>query len=240
MKFSLALASTTLLQANSLSIQKLGSNNNHNPKALIAQYPGLCPNVTGTSNFSQGPYIANNWWTIATSPFFWYTEETACSTATYKLSENFPGYIDVFNSGLAPPENDQNSNSSFDNWTRYGSNGTAIVVPNMTGTLSVTFPYPRLADPNDPNYIILATDNESYSYVWSCDQKQPNRFRPILWILNRDQNLSATLVRQQAAYAIDLLEYKFGWSDAKKFGEKMFTLQTKGCPAVPDFTEPEM
>ena len=231
MKLLPLLASTTTAAV----IQKLGVD----PGALFPQYDGTCPDVTGTSTFDVTPYIATPWWTIATSPFFWYSETTACVSATYKLSEAFPGYVDVFNSELNPTAKSRlTPGTNFDTYRRSTSNGTAIQNPNLEGTLSVTFPYPRLAPENGANYIVLATDNESYSYVWSCGNYPGNKYRPVLWILNKDMDISTEARQQQVAYAIDLLEYQFGWDQARDFEGSMYKLVTEGCPAIPDFNEP--
>ena len=248
MKFSTFLAATSLIcTSNSALIQKLNNrpgheNDNLNPKALIP-WPGSCPKVTTASNFIQAAYIAEAWWTVAASPFFWVDSTSACVSATYKLSENYPGYINVFNSGLAPPDNSSSidpEKDKYQGWPRFGgedNSGMAVAATN-DATLSVCFPYPTLPDPADGNYIVFSTDNESYAYIFSCNQVDENKFRPILWIFNRDKDLASTLIQQQIDHAIDLLQYKFGWGEqAREFSASVLPMMTRGCPAIPDFTE---
>ena len=44
--------------------------------------------------------------------------------------------------------------------------------------------------------------------------------------------------QQQIDYAVDLLEYKFGWGDqAREFGEKVLPMMTRGCPDIPEYDE---
>ena len=53
-----------------------------------------------------------------------------------------------------------------------------------------------------------------------------------------DKDLASTLIQQQIDHAIDLLQYKFGWGEqAREFSSSVLPMMTRGCPAIPDFTE---
>jgi len=210
-------------------------------KPDVPLYEGSCPAVSGTSAFNIDEYIKTPWWNIAASPFFWFSETSSCQTATYQKSENYAGYITVFNSGLY--NNASNPNAyDYNDFFRYTSVGLAIQDPGKEGTNSVQFPYPAIPDTEEDNYVVLATDNKSYSFVWACRPFHPrkplaNTYRAILWILSKDRNMSSQLKQQQIDYAMDLLKYKFQWGEADNFAATVAPLQTFDCPDIPSFNE---
>ena len=202
--------------------------------AGVPLYPGKCPIVHGDPNFNFSEYISKTWWAVATSPFFWYGNGTVCSTATYQESVEYPGNIVVFNTGYYQLDAEE---GDYANYVNYTSKGMAAPIKDTTGELNVVFPYPTLPSDEPPsNYVVMATDSETYSFVWSCDVTRASDYlyRPLLWVLNRDQNLSQAAKQQQIDYALDLLKYKYQWEYVDQFAETMFEVPyNMDCP-VPE------
>ena len=227
MKINTFLASTVLSTTANIGLTK----------PFKDDYSGTCPIVWSTPNFNLAQYIAEPWWTVAQSPFVFAQPSDVCVSGTYKESENYPGYLNVFNSWLSPPSGSQDAD--YENWTRQGgeeNSGLAIPATN-NATLSVTFPYPRLPNPADGNYIVYATDNDNYAFVFGCTQVDESHYNPIFWLLNRNDNISADLVQEQIEDAMEVMENDFGWSEAVQFFDSVYAVPVNGCPAIPDFTE---
>ncbi len=76
-------------------------------------------------------------------------------------------------------------------------NGKAVVIdPKKPNELSVAF-FGR-ANSNQTNYVVVDTDYDNYSVVYSCS-KQSSMFRPnskkeYAWILSRQRTLDADLL----------------------------------------------
>ena len=91
---------------------------------------------------------------------------------------------------------------------RYYSIGEAYLSPKIDGELHVTMFGESGEFAN--RYTILDTDNDKYSYVWSCTSvcvaAKCFANRPNLWILNRDSNLSEEEVSDQVNQAFSILE----------------------------------
>ena len=225
-------ATSLLLEAHKLS-----------QKSSKHTYSGSCPQVLGTKDFNLPDYISTPWWNIVASPFFWNFEKSICPSATYKLSQSHEGLVDIFNSGLI--------NDTYNHGVRYTSKGLGKVSNEKDGTLSVIFYDQEPRDDMD-NYIVFKTDNKSYSYVWTCRQvkirspralsdsnsNRPNKegsYRPILWILHKNGQMSDGDKKKEVNTAIDMLKNKFNWDQAEEFRESMEYLQTKDCPEVPYF-----
>merc|ERR1711990_787395 len=147
-----------------------------------------CPDVTGTTKFNPDLYLGN-WFQMAVPPFYWTPKQDICVTAQYYAPPAGSDYdVQVVNSELEPSTGE-----------RVTSVGKAVINPSQPGTLSVAFgPVTPAADGD--NYIILDTDNVNYSFVWSCKSfcfgRECNN-SPILWILNRNHDATASDVDSQ-------------------------------------------
>ncbi|KAJ2953455.1 hypothetical protein O0L34_g1049 [Tuta absoluta] len=137
------------------------------------ELPGPCDNtIRGVSNFSAANYLGR-WFEIARYPQPW--QFGACDQATYSLGD---GVVDVYNTQVA-----------FEQLLI--QEGTAEVAStDGTGQLLVTFNVNNNGTINQANYYILATDYDSYSFVYSC-RDLPNGNRTVSsWKLSRDRTLS--------------------------------------------------
>ena len=158
-----------------------------------------CPDVSGSSNFELNSYLGQ-WYNIANSPFFWMSNKNTCPTANYQLNDD--GSIKV-------------TNGEISRWThrRNPLEGQAVVTPE-DGVISVGFG-PIKARADDGNYFILNTDNDNFSYVWSCSDYCIFNWcvghRPILWILNRNPYHTDEEVNAQIDNAFDILGDEFGY-----------------------------
>jgi len=61
------------------------------------------------------------------------------------------------------------------------------------------------------NYIILDTDNSNYAWIWSCtnhcdSEGNCDGDQPILWILNRNHNVSEDTVWSQIDAALEIVQ----------------------------------
>ena len=200
-------------------------------------YNGYGPKVTGSQNFDLDKYIETTWWNPAASPFNFNFKFSKCTTATYRKSDKYENYIDVINSQLL-----------WKRW-RYTARGHAIAndAEGVKGELAVGF-FGSLPDKNDPNYYVLDTDNESFSYVWSCDQHNTSdnwfsswwmrlfgiesspKYDVTLWILGKDKEISDEGKRIEIETAVGILRDEFGWKEAEEFGDSVDFLETSGCP----------
>ena len=89
-----------------------------------------------------------------------------CVTAEYTNLDVDAGTFDV-------------QNTSQFLWSpRFGINGEATIADRPNGQASVAF---GGSDFGDPNYLIVDTDYDTYSMVYTCE----DGVRPVLWILAR-------------------------------------------------------
>merc|ERR1712087_438065 len=192
-----------------------------------------CPDIYGTEKFDANKYIQTNpWWTVAASPFFWYFgDETTCATASYEQQNRTGDYFTVVNSQFLGGDKGALS------YHRTTSYGTAVPTPGKPGTLSVAF---FETDPNPAlgNYIIIDTDNEYYSFVFSCvpGAGGPGHYGVDFWILSKDQNLGSWEVEGLIKRAKKFTRDEFQWEEAEDFfGEYVKQMQTEGCPPFDPF-----
>ena len=177
-----------------------------------------CPSVSGSENFNLDSYLGK-WYNIANSPFFWMSNKDRCATAEYSLNND--GSIEV-------------TNGQISRWTnkRAPLTGQAVTTPDQ-GVLSVGFG-PMKARADDGNYFILDTDNENFSYVWSCSDYCVFNWcighRPILWILNRNYENTDDEVNAQIDNAFGILK-EFGYDDksSRKLLKKMHIANHENC-----------
>merc|ERR1711972_1214790 len=135
----------------------------------------------------------------------WMKSEDLCPWAIYSAGTEYD--IDVTNSEF-----------HVDVQERDCVYGHALINQNLPGTLSVSFS-PSGPKPDGDNYIILDTDNEYFSYVWSCSDRcaiDSNHFnscfhKPILWVLNKNGDLSMQTREAEVDSALRILEDKFGY-----------------------------
>ena len=199
----------------------------------------LVPSVTRLEGLVQiCLYTNHNWWNPIASPFFWNFEGSTCQSATYiptgEYSPEGGIYFQVINQGLLRDEQ-----AEIYGQQRYASYGYALEDTDKTGTASVIF-YDEMPDPNEPldNYIVLDTDNLTYSYVWSCkfydhtNDPRPNEYRPILWILLEDRDTSKAMLEQHTENAMDIIRGS-GWENADAFEATIRYWNTAGCPDPP-------
>ena len=210
-------------------------------------YPGTCPNIPGSQTFNLKEYTSSTWFNNAASPFFWNFPFSSCQTATYKLNKgDQKGYISIYNSQIM----------AKGEWSRYTAKGKALPVEGENGKLTVAFngKLPEeVADERESennlqgNYIVLDTDNQNYSYVFSCSNnsdknnifnslfsmfggnKNQDKHDATLWILTKDADLSKDDVKEHWDNAIDMLKNDFGWEHAEEFREEIEYLEVAGC-----------
>lgn len=124
------------------------------------------------------------------------------------------------------------TNSEFhtDKVEREYANGHAMVNSDLEGTLSVAFG-PIRPKSNGDNYVILDTDNDGFSYVWSCSDVcvfKKCLHRPVLWVLNRSHELSRNSGVKEIRKALAILENKFGY-DAEILRSKIKLSSHENC-----------
>merc|ERR1712110_504568 len=154
---------------------------------------GSCPSIPAFSDkFDLNTYLGK-WYNIANLPSFFQFDRNTCGTADYELNDN--GSINVLNGEKAPLTR-----------LRYTARGIALPRYNedkVTG-LDVRF-FSREQDPQfeKSNYNVLDTDNDNFSFVWSCEDNEsvgeckwwhfftpwahcgPATHKPYLWIITR-------------------------------------------------------
>lgn len=176
-----------------------------------------CPDVTGSLNFNQNSYLGK-WYNVANSPFFWMDSENTCPWAVYSKGTEYD--IDV-----------TNSEYHVDDQQRGYANGHAMINQNLPGTLSVSFSPVSGPSADGDNYIILDTDNDYFSYVWSCSDAcvfTKCLHRPVLWVLNKNGDLSETVRQEEVNSALKILEDKFGY-DTQVLRSKMMLSSQEHC-----------
>merc|ERR1711920_1077725 len=114
---------------------------------------------------------------------------------------------------------------------RSGAVGEAALIDgNSGGELNVEF-YESPSTTAEPNYFILDTDYEEYSYVWSCKSTYFAHI-PQLWILNREHDRTSTYIMRQEQAAINILK-SFGYNDDVQVSNNMITTSQDNC----DYTD---
>lgn len=137
---------------------------------------------------------------MANAPFIWQPNVNPCITAQYYAPPPNSDYdITVANSEFSVRKNE-----------RFTTVGKATIDTSTTGTLNVAFGPVSPADDMD-NYIILDTDNSNYAWIWSCTnhcdlQGNCDGDQPILWILNRNHNVSEDDVWSQIDAALEIVQ----------------------------------
>merc|ERR1711912_187953 len=167
-----------------------------------------CPDVTGTSNFDQNSYLGK-WYNVANSPFRWMKSEDLCPWAIYSKGTEYD--IDVTNSEF-----------HVDVQERDYVYGHALINKNLPGTLDVSFH--SAPNPDGDNYIILNTDNEYFSYVWSCTDKSYGH-NPVLWVLSKKGDLSRQAKEEMVKSALNILENDFGYEAEKLRSSMNYSIQ---------------
>jgi len=172
-----------------------------------------CPTVGGVSRFDAKQYIGE-WFQLSSLPFIFVNSADRCIVANYTLLPN--GNIGV-------------DNSAISHWTgeRSGAEGEAALIEgNTKGELNVAF-YLSPSKTAEPNYIILDTDYDEYSYVWSCTDLFFAHI-PQLWILNREPNRTSEYIIRQEQAAIKILR-SFGYNDFVEVSKNMIETSQDNC-----------
>ncbi|KAL7646889.1 UNVERIFIED_CONTAM: hypothetical protein RMT77_002146 [Armadillidium vulgare] len=161
---------------------------------------GTCANVTPYADLEVAPYLGL-WYEERRMYMIWETEQD-CNTAIYSDLGN--GTVEVHNTGR---------NAAGEYKDIYGQ-----AVVSAPGTLSVTFP----GHSQTAAYIVLYTDYETYSCVFSCDQVTADSQDVFAWILARNVPLSQDTI--DAALAV----FESNGVDTSLFQEQ--TYQGDDCP----------
>ena len=67
-------------------------------------------------------------------------------------------------------------------------------------------------------------------------KKKSQKFRPVLWILHKNRDMSEGDKQKEINTAIGMLKNNFKWDQAEEFKDTVGFLQTGGCPEVPEFS----
>jgi len=149
-----------------------------------------CPKVEGMPNFDATRYTGQ-WFQLSSLPFVFASSDSTCVWANYTLLSN--GNVGVNNSGIDPSTGN-----------RFEALGEAALTSDTAGELDVEF-YKKPSATANPNYFVLETDYNEFSYVWSC-QSFFFAHVPMLWILNRGYDHTVEYIHQQEQNAVKILE----------------------------------
>jgi len=172
-----------------------------------------CPKVTGAPNFVASKYLGV-WYQLSALPFAFTKTSDRCTLANYTALPN--GNIGVNNTGISESTGE-----------RYGAVGEASLIDGDTNAeLDVQFFF----EPNSkgtPNYFILDTNYDEYTYVWSCRSIYFAHV-PQLWILNRQFNRPLEYIQQQTQNALEILK-GFGYQSGDKVLKSMNVTRQTDC-----------
>merc|ERR1711879_95936 len=181
---------------------------------------GSCPSIPAFSDkFDLNSYLGK-WYNIANLPTSFQFDSNTCGTADYALNDD--GSIEVVNGEKIP-------------WLpfwRYSARGIALPEYSDNGKVTgidVKF-YSRDQDPQfeRSNYNVLDTDNDEFSFVWSCEDNEsvgeckwwhvftfwihcgPATHKPYLWVITRQPQKS----EDELNGYLDEVEALFAESDA--------------------------
>lgn len=177
-----------------------------------------CPAVTGSSNFDLDSYLGT-WYNIANSPFFWMSNKNRCVTAEYEMNED--GSIKVTNGDISRYTD-----------KRVSMEGQAVSTPE-NGVLSVAFG-PIKAKADNGNYFMLDTDNDNYSFVWSCTDYCVGSWcighKPVYWILNKKAFYTEEEVNAEIDEAFEVLGgFGYDQKSMEKLRSKMHVAEHEDC-----------
>jgi len=164
--------------------------------AATAVFDGKCPkNPAFSNNFNLESYMGR-WYNIANLPTNFQFEGNTCGTADYTLRPD----------NVVTVKNSEKMNWGFLAWLNIRQSATGTASPDLQNGevkgLDVRF-YSRDEDLSfkESNYNVLDTDNQDFSYVWSCTEMPaneckwwhrffggcgPERHELYLWIITRD------------------------------------------------------
>lgn len=86
--------------------------------------------------------------------------------------------------------------------------GEAALIEKTSGEFDVEF-YKKPSTTAKPNSIVLDTNYKNFAYVWSC-RSSVFSHSPMLWILNRDYNLTPKKIELHERNAMKILK-RFGY-----------------------------
>ncbi|CAK1550414.1 unnamed protein product [Leptosia nina] len=136
-------------------------------------FPGQCDDsIEVVQDFQAAKYLGL-WHNIESYPSV--NQEGTCNNARYSLAED--GSVDVFNTQVI-------------NETLLTINGVATLSENAnTAKLTVQFPIPGTNRTTSTNYWVLATDYESFAFVYSCTNINEYERKVFGWKLSRTKQL---------------------------------------------------
>jgi lipocalin len=167
----------------------------------------VCDVPAPLTDFDGSRYMGTWYEAVHTLGMPFQNDSQTCITAQYRdLTDE--GHFKVYNSG-----------QPADLGSRSGIHGR-VKCPDETGGCYVIFFTPYT---DDPNYIVIDTDYESYSLVYSCHSAE----YPVLWVLTREPYMpqaqyEGLLVR--AAYLLPDFDFQ-------KLGER--TVEGDMCTYAP-------
>lgn len=165
---------------------------------------GKCPQVPTKPDFDLNKYLGL-WFSYVNfdAPFQW---GSTCVKALYKLKSN--DKIQVVNSGF----NDFRFFGLSFGKTPIRIVGEAFIVdPQKPGGLNVRFGNQPGFDPTIPNYLIMDTDYNNFSVVYSCTEESIFKIE-FAWILTRQRGVAPTnlnsLYGRLTGYGVNVTNFK--------------------------------
>ncbi|KAJ8723730.1 hypothetical protein PYW07_007710 [Mythimna separata] len=152
-------------------------------------FPGRCDaNIPVLQNFEPSRYLGT--WRLIES-YYSDFQSGSCITATYTLADD--GSVIVLNSKVV----DEQLNSVT---------GSAVIDPNGSGKLTVTFP-----NSTPTKYWILDTDYDSFAFIYSCVDLPNDQRRVWSWKMSRSNSLtdSATNAINEIINRVDVLDARY-------------------------------
>jgi len=116
--------------------------------------------------------------------------------------------------------------------------GQAVSTPE-NGVLSVAFG-PVKASADNGNYFMLDTDNDNFSFVWSCSDYCIGSWcighKPVYWILNKQAYYTEEEVNAEIDQAFEVLGgFGYDQKNMDKLRKKMHVAEHEDC----DYAEVE-
>ncbi|GFN77473.1 apolipoprotein d [Plakobranchus ocellatus] len=157
---------------------------------FIVMSVGQCPNIPTKPDFDLNKYLGL-WFSYENfdAPFQW---ATTCVSALYSLKPN--GNIRVINSGF---RDIRIFGRSVHRSSTRAVGEAYIVNSTQPGGLNVRFGNQPDLDGGKANYLVVDTDYDNYSVVYSCSQQSILKIE-LAWILTR--------VRGQAPANVDAIK----------------------------------
>ncbi|KAK3734964.1 hypothetical protein RRG08_038986 [Elysia crispata] len=171
---------------------------------FIELFVGQCPKITTKTNFDLNRYLGL-WFSYENfdAPFQW---GSTCVRALYSIKPN--GRIKVINSGYSDVR--LFGRSFYRSPIRI--EGEAFIVdPAKPGGLNVRFGGQPDTDGGRANYLIMDTDYDNYSVVYSCSKQSIFKIE-LAWILTRQKGVRPanidTIYQTLTDYGVNVTNFK--------------------------------